>query len=197
MIYDISQEVFSGAIYPGDPAPVRKVLMSIEKGQLCNLTGFSMCAHNGTHIDAPNHFYTEGKTVDQMPLDKFIGPCFVVHHDGELSESDALNMLERAKQEGGQEAAKKILVGGKCTISDRAAKVFADAEIDLIGNESQTVGTVDSPAMAHYILLGKEVILLEGIRLANIPDGKYTLFAQPLNLGGADGAPCRAILLDK
>ena len=196
MIYDISQEVFSGAIYPGDPAPSKKALMSINKGYLCNLTGFSMCAHNGTHIDAPYHFYNEGKTVDQLPLEKFVGPCYVIHHEGELSQSDAIEILERAKKEGGEEAAKKILVGGKCTISERAAKVFADAEIDLIGNESQTVGTVDSPAMTHYVLLGKEVILLEGIRLKGIKEGKYLLAAQPINLGGCDGAPCRAILMD-
>ena len=90
MIYDISQEVFSGAIYPGDPAPSKKDLMSINKGYLCNLTGFSMCAHNGTHIDAPYHFYNEGKTVDQLPLEKFVGPCYVIHHEGELSQSDAI-----------------------------------------------------------------------------------------------------------
>ena len=170
--------------------------MSIEKGNLCNLTGFSMCSHNGTHIDAPYHFYRDGKTVDQMPLEKFVGLCFVVHHEGVLEQGDAVAILERAKKEGGEEAAKKILVGGKCTISERAAKVFADEGIDLIGNESQTVGTEDAPAMTHYVLLGREVVLLEGIRLENVPDGRYTLAAQPLNLGGGDGAPCRAILMD-
>ena len=195
MIYDISQEVFSGAIYPGDPAPSKKDLMSINKGYLCNLTGFSMCAHNGTHIDAPYHFYNEGKTVDQLPLEKFVGPCYVIHHEGELSQSDAIEILERAKKEGGEEAAKKILVGGKCTISERAAKVFADAEIDLIGNESQTVGPLDTPMAVHHIMLGAEVVLLEGIRLGEVPEGVYMLNAAPINLGGADGAPCRAILM--
>ena len=62
-IYDISQEVFSCAVYPGDPSPRREVLSSTAEGAVCNLTAFSMCAHNGTHIDAPFHFVPEGKTV--------------------------------------------------------------------------------------------------------------------------------------
>ena len=64
MIYDISQELFSCAVYPGDPAPTREVLADMEKGDIINLTAFSMCAHNGTHLDAPAHFVKGGKTVD-------------------------------------------------------------------------------------------------------------------------------------
>ena len=60
-IYDISQEVFNCRVYPGDPAPERRRLSSMEDGSLYNLTAFSMCAHNGTHIDAPFHFLKDGK----------------------------------------------------------------------------------------------------------------------------------------
>ena len=76
-----------------------------------------------------------------------------------------------------------------------AAEVFAEAGIDLIGNESQTVGPEDSPMAVHLILLGAEVVLLEGIRLAAVEEGVYLLHAAPLNLGGAEGAPCRATLI--
>ena len=65
-IYDISQEVFASAVFAGDPAPKREVLSSIEEGAVCNLTAFSMCAHNGTHIDAPYHFFNEGETVEKL-----------------------------------------------------------------------------------------------------------------------------------
>ena len=74
MIYDISQEVFSCAVYPGDPAPQRSQLQSIESGDICNLSAISMCAHNGTHADAPFHFYADGKTIDQM--DNFVRTRF-------------------------------------------------------------------------------------------------------------------------
>ena len=74
--------------------------------------------------------------------------------------------------------------------------MFAKAKIDLIGNESQTVGPEDAPMQVHLTLLGAEVVLLEGIRLGGVPDGVYLLSAAPISLGGSDGAPCRAILID-
>ena len=60
-IYDISQEIFSCKVYPGDPKPEKQTLCAMENGDLYNLTAFSMCAHTGTHIDAPFHFLPEGK----------------------------------------------------------------------------------------------------------------------------------------
>ncbi len=80
-VYDISQEVFSCAVYPGDPSPEREILLSTSKGDVCNLTAIRMCAHNGTHVDAPFHFYGDGKTIDQVDLDKFIGYAYVAEHN--------------------------------------------------------------------------------------------------------------------
>ena len=74
MIFDISQEVFSCKVFPGDPQPQKNVLMRVSDGDVCNLSELSMCAHNGTHIDAPFHFLDGGKTVDELPLDRFVSP---------------------------------------------------------------------------------------------------------------------------
>lgn len=68
-IYDISQEVFSCQVYPGDPEPEKEMLSTMDSGDLYNLTAFRMCTHNGTHIDAPFHFIKEGKTVDAICLE--------------------------------------------------------------------------------------------------------------------------------
>ena len=194
IIYDISQEVFSCQVYTGDPAPEKKLLSSIEKGDLYNLTAFSMCAHNGTHIDAPFHFLKDGKTVDAVCLDAFVGMAYVVEHQGIVSGDDAAEMLKKAK-ENNPEAAKRILIKGPAEVSSEAAKVFASSEILLLGNESQTVGPEDAPMKVHLILLGADVVLLEGIRLESVSEGVYFLNAAPLNLSGADGSPCRAILI--
>jgi arylformamidase len=77
-----------------------------------------------------------------------------------------------------------------------AAEVFAEAGILLLGNESQTVGPEDAPMQVHLKLLGAQVVLLEGVRLEAVPEGVYLLHAAPMNLGGADGAPCRATLME-
>ena len=80
-------------------------------------------------------------------------------------------------------------------LTEAAARVLAEAGIRLFGNESQTVGPEDAPMEVHRILLGAEVVLLEGIRLGAVAEGVYFLSAAPLNLSGADGAPCRAFLI--
>ena len=193
-IYDISQELFSCIVFPGDPAPTREVLSSMEEGALYNLTSLSLCAHNGTHVDAPYHFIKDGKTVEQLSLAKTVGWSYVTHENGILTAEDAERILEKAKNSN-PESAKRILIGGRATVSEEAASVFAKAEIDLIGNESQTVGPEDAPMQVHLTLLGAEVVLLEGIRLDGVPEGVYLLSAAPISLAGSDGAPCRAILI--
>ena len=190
-IYDISQEVFSCKVYPGDPKPEKQALCATEKGDLYNLTAFSMCAHNGTHIDAPFHFLEKGKTVDRMALHTFVGDCYVARYNGDVTGGDAGAILDKA---GG---APRILIAGLATVTPEAAQVFANAGICLLGNESQTVGPEDAPMQVHKMLLEKDIVLLEGIVLTDVPEGRYFLSAAPLNLAGADGAPCRAYLIEK
>ena len=194
-IYDISQEVFGCRVYPGDPTPKKTVLSSMEKGELYNLTEFSMCAHNGTHIDAPFHFIKDGKNVDEISLESFVGMAYVAEHQGVVSDDDALKIIEKAKKQNSK-AAKRILIKGDAEVSAEAAKVFAASEILLLGNESQTVGPESAPMEVHKILLSADVVLLEGIRLSAVSEGAYLLNAVPLNLSGADGSPCRAVLID-
>ncbi|MBR3246967.1 MAG: cyclase family protein [Clostridiales bacterium] len=200
-IYDISQEVFGCEVYPGDPSPERQIKLKISEGAVCNLTDFQMCAHNGTHVDAPYHFIDSGRTIDQVELKRFVGYAYVTFHEGDLSAKDAEAILCRAAEaEQGSgitecDCHNRILVGGDVTISEEAARVFADNKILLFGNESQTVGPLETPMAVHLIMLGAEIVLLEGIRLSGVEEDVYLLNAAPVNLGGADGAPCRALLI--
>ena len=189
-IYDISQEVFSCAVYPGDPQPEKQTLYSTAAGDLYNLTSFAMCAHNGTHVDAPFHFLHHGKTVEQMDLSVFVGDCYVARHEGDVTAEAAQEIL---KKSGG---AARILIAGNATVTAEAAAEFAAGGIKLLGNEGQTVGPEKAPMRVHLILLRQEIALLEGIVLKDVPEGRYFLSAAPLNLAGADGAPCRAYLID-
>ena len=188
-IYDISQEIFSCKVYPGDPKPEKQTISATEKGDLYNLTAFSMCAHNGTHIDAPFHFLSDGKTVEQMDLSVFVGDCYVARYEGNVTAEGAAAILQKA-------GAPRILIAGNATVTAEAARVFTESGICLLGNESQTVGPESGPMEVHKILLSKNIALLEGIVLKDIGEGRYFLNAAPLNLAGADGAPCRAILVE-
>ena len=195
MIYDITQPLFDCTVFPGDPRPTKELVRSMARGDLYNLTNISLCAHNGTHVDAPVHFIPGGKGIDEIALEKFIGPAFVVRHDGPVTAEDARTILDQAAA-AGEEARRRLLLKGDAMVTLEAAKVFAAAGIDLLGNESQTVGPEDGPMAVHLVLLQAEVVLLEGIRLAQVPEGVYYLNCAPLDLEGADGAPCRAVLVE-
>ncbi len=194
-IYDISQELLSCRVYPGDPSPHSEKICDMNRGDLYNLTAFSMCAHNGTHLDAPSHFLLKGDTVESLPLSKTVGYAYVADCKGELNAADAETILSRAK-EINPDAAKRILIRGEATVTSAAACVFASAGLELVGNESQTVGPEDAPMDVHRILLSSGVVLLEGIRLDRVREGVYFLSAAPLAIAGSDGSPCRALLIE-
>ena len=194
-IYDISQEIFSCRVYPGDPSPRKERLSSIDNGECYNLTAFYMCAHNGTHIDAPYHFINNGNTVENIALSKTVGPAYVSEYSGDITADRAKEILRKAEIQS-IESAKRILIKGDATVTLEAAIVFSEKGIDLIGNESQSIGPENAPMAVHKILLEKEVVLLEGIRLSDVSEGVYFLSAAPLSLAGSDGAPCRAILIE-
>lgn len=193
-IYDISQEVLSCVVFPGDPAPYKEQVKKMDDGELYNLSMLHMCAHNGTHVDAPYHFINQGRAVEAIELERFVGMAYVAEYEGVVTAEDANNILMRAKTVDA-EAGKRILIKGNAVISLEAAEVFADEGILLVGNESQTVGPENAPMEVHKVLLEVNVVLLEGIRLAEVTEGAYLLNAAPLNIAGADGAPCRAILI--
>ena len=195
-IYDITQELFESKVYPGDPAPRRERLSSMEEGALYNLTALSLCAHNGTHLDAPYHFLKDGDTIEKLPLEKTVGRCYVANCVGVLSGADAEEILQRALRALGEKP-QRLLLKGETEVSLAAASVFASAGLMLLGNESQTVGPQDAPMAVHLELLSAGTLLLEGVVLKDVPQGVYFLSAAPLLLAGSDGAPVRAYLIEE
>ena len=193
-VYDISQEILSCVVFPGDPAPKKETVCAIAKGDICNLTAFSMCAHNGTHVDAPCHFIDGAKSVEALSLEKLVGMAYVAERNCVIDADDARCIVETAKA-ANADSAKRILIKGKATVSLEAADTFATMGVVLVGNESQTVGPEDGPMAVHHRLLGDEIVLLEGVRLAEVNEGVYLLCAAPISIAGADGAPCRAVLI--
>lgn len=92
--YDITRELFSSKVYPGDPVPEFERILEVKKGDACNLTYLKMCAHNGTHMDAPRHFLDEGKSIEELPLEQVMGSCAVLEYNGELDGETAAKIIE-------------------------------------------------------------------------------------------------------
>ena len=189
-IYDISQELFSSHVYPGDKAPKRTLVSDMTKGASCNVSELEMNAHNGTHMDAPRHFVREGKTIDELELDRLIGSCAVVSAEGAVEPEFVREVCRKYD-------VKRILLKGECHLTKAAADILSECGIVLVGVESQSIATYDDPVTVHVSVLGQGIAALEGLVLTEVPDGKYFLFAAPIKLGGSDGYPCRAVLIDK
>ena len=192
-IFDISQELFDSSVYPGDPRPEKTPVLSTEKGDICNLTLLQMGSHNGTHMDAPRHFYGDGKDIQQIPLNKCVGECKVVSDPKKeeqwiISGQDVDKILE--------DGTNKLLIKGNILITEEAARRMAKSGLEFLGVESQTVGNPEDISTVHLILLGAEIVIVEGLRMQDISDGLYFLASAPLKMAGLDGSPVRPVLLD-
>lgn len=186
-IYDITQEVFTSVVYPGDEKPSYVRNSSMDRGDVCNVTVLTMCAHNGTHMDAPFHFVKDGKTIDELDLYKCVGNCTLKEFDKQPTAEELGEVLKGSQ--------KKVILKGPVVITMELAKCILEYNLELIGVESQSVAPMEAPREVHVELLEKEVVLLEGLKLDQAEEGEYFLVAAPVKLGGSDGAPVRAILL--
>ncbi len=188
MIYDISREIFSSEIYPGDPVPAREFVMTFEKEEpdVCQLTELTLGSHTGTHMDAPRHFFETGKTAAELDLSKCIGPCQVLS----CPEQVTRQTLEKGM---GPDVTRLLLKGAK-ELHEEAAQFLVERGILCVGVESLSVAPLSSPVKVHKLLLGAEMILLEGLVLEEVPEGCYELIALPLKMAELDGSPVRAVL---
>ena len=174
-LYDISKEIFSAAVFPGDPAPAFQPAQRLAEGGHCNLTQVTLGTHSATHMDAPWHFVPGGKTIDRVELSRCVGPCQVVEAQGLLEKAWAAAVL--------QQGVKRLLLKGQAQLSVEAAQELAQGGLLLLGVEAMSVAPDDDPAP-------------ESIDLRQVPAGDYILLAQPLKYGGLDGAQVRALLVE-
>lgn len=186
-IYDISKEVFSSTVFPGDPEPQAVPLAQIGADSPCALTQVTLGSHTGTHMDAPSHFVPGGRTIDQLDLGKCVGPCLVAEAAGPLSPQ----WVEAALAGG----ATRLLIKGDIEVTPQAAEKMAELGLGFLGVEHFTVGTEETGVQVHRILLGAEIALLEACTLEGVPAGEYLLVSPPLKYGGLDGAQARPLLL--
>ena len=189
LLYDISRELFSSPVYPGDPRPRRTVLRAIGSDSRCNLSELSFCAHAGTHIDAPLHYDEQGADIGSMKLSQFCGKCTVVTIRGVLTGEDMERLLPHCH--------KRLILhsSGKAFLSTSAARVIADSPLVLVGTDAMSIAPPFEEDMPHLELARANIAVLEGLYLEGIEDGDYTLAAFPLKMRGSEASPCRAVLM--
>jgi len=185
-IYDISRELLRTPPYPGDEPPTLTAVHRIKDGEEYNLSRLETSMHAGTHVDAPLHFIQKGKDIASIPVEAFVGDCAVLTVP--KTSLDSMYFMKRP-------FAPRILLHGKGRLTESAIGYLYNQGLVLIGTDSQSVGTYSDELSAHTALLNYGIAVVENLDLRGVPDGLYTLCAAPLKVAGAEGAPCRAVLI--
>jgi arylformamidase len=208
-IFDISVMLDEETvIYPGDTFFAREVIVNLEEGPY-TLSKLTMSAHFGTHIDMPSHFIKGGAAIEDFSASRFILPARVI----EILSVDAVRPADVV--DIGIRAGEAILFktrnsesgicAGKCSsgrftgdyvyIAPGAARVCAESGAALVGLDYVTIEKYgDEDFKAHRELLGRGVLVLEGIDLRGIVPGEYLLICLPLKIRGCEASPVRAVL---
>jgi arylformamidase len=197
-IIDISVPLREGMVtYPGDPVVRLERAASIADGDVVNLTRLDFGLHSGTHVDAPVHFIDDGTGVDEIPLEALVGPCHVVEVP-DLSASSVATAPEGAervlfKTPNSELWSRDEFSEDFAMLDGAAATLLVERGVRLVGVDYLSVGD----EAAHHALLGAGVVPVEGLDLRGVEPGRYELVCLPIHIVGADGAPARAILVER
>ena len=205
--YDITLTITPQTIvWPGDSPVSLKRTSSITSGDNSNVSEITMSCHTGTHVDAPDHFLNNGITVDDLTLDLLVGRAYVLHlPDVSMITASVLmradipprtrRLLFKTRNStlwatGNQEFQTDFVA-----LSVDAAELLVDRNVKLVGIDYLSIAPYKSGTAVHTILLSAGVVVVEGLDLSQVSQGRYNLHCLPLKLGGADGAPTRAVLV--
>jgi arylformamidase len=206
-IYDLSVPIRNGGmVYPGNPEIQVSLQQSIAKGAGANVSLISFGSHTDTHVDAPRHFFDDGKTVDEIPLSVLMGPAVVLEFGtGVMAVTRA--DLEKHDLTGATRVLLKTRNSGFLTqdsefhkdytyLAPDGAEYLVSLGIVLVGIDYLSIEQFHSGHhRTHLALLGADIVIVEGLNLNDVTAGEYDLYCLPIKLAGCDGAPARAVLV--
>ena len=202
---DITLPIRHGMLmYPTDrPCMVEKA-MSTANGDIVNLTELSLSAHTGTHIDAPYHFFEDGKKIDELNEKQLVGKAMVFDFSDKQYYIDKNDLTNKDIQKGdiillktknSKRLFEDTFFEDYVYVNEEAAAYLAEKEIAALGFDylsPDAYGNPDYPC--HQLLLGIGAVIIEGLNLSDIVEGEYEIVALPLKIAGGDGAPARVLL---
>jgi arylformamidase len=209
-IFDVSRALTNDlAPWPGDTAFHFELKWKMAEGATVNVGAVQMGVHNGTHADAPFHFEPGGATIEQMPLEIYLGDAVVVDLTG-LFETDAARQITIADIESCSDslaqAPRLLLKTGVWKDSkvfpERIPVIAPDVpewlrarKVKLIGLDLPSVDSIDAKTLVnHHALAGAGIAIVESLDLSEVEAGRYHFSALPLRISGGDAGPVRAVL---
>jgi arylformamidase len=207
-IHDISVPVRAGGlVYPGNPEISIELRQAIARGAGANVSQVSFGSHTGTHVDAARHFIDDGQPVDEISLEKLIGPAIVIAFDDSLESVGARDLeahdLGRHKRVLMRTRNSSFITGSEfhqdyTFLAPDGAELLVSRGVELVGIDYLSIEQFHSGHhRTHKTLLQNGVVIVEGLNLADITPGEYDFVCLPLRLEGLDGAPARALLIER
>ena len=208
-IYDVTLPLTPDLpVWPGDDDISVQPLSRIANGDTTNVTSLAFTSHVGTHVDAPWHFVDDGAKLNDLAIDRWIGPCVVIQipEDAKRIEPDHLEaagipddterLIFRTTNSGHWVPGKLAFEEDYVAVSPAGARWIVDKGIRLVGIDYLSIEPFDDERNeTHRTLLGNDVLVIEGLNLAGIEPGPYQLICLPLRLAAGDGAPARVLLV--
>ncbi|MGN6569045.1 MAG: cyclase family protein [Flavipsychrobacter sp.] len=203
---DISATIFDGMVrWPTDPAVHIYKAEEIGKDDSpANVTGISTTAHVGTHIDAPLHFYKDGNDVASISLEKLIGKAHIVHIQNEkkcitteeikdIAIAAGDSILFRTKNSE-RDWSHEPFTEEYVYLNTEASQYLVDKGVNCIGIDYLSLGNKENDPEVHRIVLGAQIVIIEGLILKDIEPGQYEMICLPLKIKDSDGGPSRVIV---
>ncbi len=203
-VIDISPKIQeSSPVFPGDVQFSRNISLDFGAGDHLALSSLSMTAHIGSHADAPNHYHSQGDSIDQRSLHYYLGRCQVIdlaHSQPRLITWSDIATLELT--------CPRVLFrtttfahGGPwhsdfSAISPELIGKLAKTGVITIGIDTPSIDPAESKLLAaHQAIYANDLAILEGLNLDSVAAGTYQLIALPLKITGCDASPVRAVLI--
>ena len=205
-VYDISVPLNKAPIYPGDRPFTQEWMARLDEGYGYNLSALALGSHAGTHLDFPSHLLKSGKSQEEYFLERFILPAEVVCASGEgpvlpgslqdrrIDRGQALLFKTGNSKKGLMHQAD--FSGDFVCLSLELARLCVAEGVSLVGIDYLSVDKYRSDSLpVHHTLLENDILIMEGIDLAAVPCGRYSLICLPLSIKGAEASPVRAVLV--
>lgn len=203
-IFDISMEI-SGEmpVYKNRPEKRPKISAARTLKDGANESKLDIFVHTGSHVDAPYHILENGKRIDEVPLDKFMGKCIVLDFT-KTNDSITENSLRKNKIKINKEDIVLLKTKNKLEkefdfnftyLEKSGAEYLASKKIKAVGIDSLGIERNQPNHETHKILLGNDIPIFEGLDLSRVEQGNYFFHGLPLKIKKGDGSPVRAVLV--
>lgn len=166
-------------------------------------TSITIDSHAGTHVDAPSHFLSDGKTIDQLSLASMVGAAKVIDC-GALSVINAEFLMNQEinpgdillfKTTNSQRTFDAPFDPGFVYLDAAGAQYLADCMIRAVGIDYLGIERAQPDHATHTLLMINDITIIEGLRLAKVDQGTYLLVCLPLAVQGLEASPARALLI--